>query len=190
MGRKAKMQSLRLLLVQASQRGYSPFSNTYCSPLQPGCSYPTHLHTNAHIYHAPLFTWSLIHAQVNLYNHLFFQPLKQTHSRSTQNEYWAHFLHARLLEVVTGPSQLMTAALKVFLFVDHQLRREREKKTELSRDNISKAQCHESWVCTLNALATGCFCLVAGFWWSVAIVNQDGCDELCWEKWHYKYIIC
>lgn len=43
MGRKATMQSLRLLLVQASQRGYSPFSNTYCSPLQPGCSYPTHL---------------------------------------------------------------------------------------------------------------------------------------------------
>lgn len=43
MGRKATMQSLRLLLVQASQRGYSPFSNTYCSPLQLGFSYPTHL---------------------------------------------------------------------------------------------------------------------------------------------------
>lgn len=37
------MVSLRLLLVQESQRGYSPFSNTYCSPLQSGCSYPTHL---------------------------------------------------------------------------------------------------------------------------------------------------
>lgn len=37
------MVSLRLLLVQESQRGYSPFSNTYCSPLQLACSYPTHL---------------------------------------------------------------------------------------------------------------------------------------------------
>lgn len=42
-GRNAAMVSLRLLLVQESQRGYSPFSNTYCSPLQSGCSYPTHL---------------------------------------------------------------------------------------------------------------------------------------------------
>lgn len=42
-GRNAAMMSLRLLLVQESQRGYSPFSNTYCSPLQLGCSYPTHL---------------------------------------------------------------------------------------------------------------------------------------------------
>lgn len=42
-GRNAAMVSLRLLLVQESQRGYSPFSNTYCSPLHSGCSYPTHL---------------------------------------------------------------------------------------------------------------------------------------------------
>lgn len=43
MGRNATMVSLRLLLVHESQRGYSPFSNTYCSPLQLACSYPTHL---------------------------------------------------------------------------------------------------------------------------------------------------
>lgn len=47
-GRKAAMVSLRLLLVQESQRGYSPFSNTYCSPLQLGCSYPTHLQRESH----------------------------------------------------------------------------------------------------------------------------------------------
>lgn len=43
MGLKAQMLSLLRLLVQESQRGYSPFSKMNCSPLKWACSYPTHL---------------------------------------------------------------------------------------------------------------------------------------------------
>lgn len=38
MGLREVMLSLLRLLVQESQRGYSPFSNTNCSPLQLACS--------------------------------------------------------------------------------------------------------------------------------------------------------
>lgn len=47
------------------------------------------------------------------------------HSRSTQHQYGAHFLHACFLEVVTGASQLMAASLEVFLLIDNQLCAER-----------------------------------------------------------------
>lgn len=43
MGLKAQMLSLLRLLVQESQRGYSPFSKMNCSPLKWACSYPTQL---------------------------------------------------------------------------------------------------------------------------------------------------
>lgn len=47
------------------------------------------------------------------------------HSRSTQHQYGAHFLHACFLEVVTEGSQLLAASLEVFLFIDNQLWGER-----------------------------------------------------------------
>ena len=50
------------------------------------------------------------------------------HSRSAQHQYGAHFLHACFLEVVAGTSQLMAAALEVFLFIDNQLSENRKTK--------------------------------------------------------------
>lgn len=38
MGLRELRESVLRLLVQESQRGYSPFSNTNCSPLQLACS--------------------------------------------------------------------------------------------------------------------------------------------------------
>lgn len=54
------------------------------------------------------------------------------HSRSTQHQYGAHFLHACFLEVVTGTSQLMAASLEVFLLIDDQLCNRRRKQEKLS----------------------------------------------------------
>lgn len=109
------MVSLRLLLVQESQRGYSPFSNTYCSPLQLGCSYPTHLqgeiHTCCH------------HRMSQQHLDAWFEALFAAQDlRSTQHQDGAHLLQTRLLQVVAGSSQLMAATLEVFLIVDNQLR--------------------------------------------------------------------
>lgn len=119
------MVSLRLLLVQESQRGYSPFSNTYCSPLQSGCSYPTHLGKGE----TGLWFTSAGHLRVakdpspSLRMILSFSD---PHSRSAQHQYGADFLHARFLEVVAGGGQLLAVPLEVLLLVDNQLRGEKE----------------------------------------------------------------
>lgn len=54
-------------------------------------------------------------------NFLGLLSVSDPHSRSTQHQYGAHFLHACFLEVVTGTSQLMAASLEVFLLIDNQL---------------------------------------------------------------------
>lgn len=144
-GRNATMVSLRLLLVQESQRGYSPFSNTYCSPLQLSCSYPTHLRGKKMEHGA----WWLKGSQCNLHGtylfprttlylftallslcivlHITFLSVCDPHSRSTQHQYGAHFLNACFLEVFAGASQLMAASLEVFLLIDNQLAKKRRK---------------------------------------------------------------
>ncbi len=155
------MVSLRLLLVQESQRGYSPFSNTYCSPLQLACSYPTHLRgqrgkrgcdwcrdkagnkasvicvAHIHLFFCPshahsqskslsLSGWPTLSVTASLCAFAFKSfsgslSVSDPHSRSTQHQYGAHFLHACFLEVVAGASQLMAASLEVFLLIDNQL---------------------------------------------------------------------
>lgn len=116
------MVSLRLLLVQESQRGYSPFSNTYCSPLHSGCSYPTHLRREAWLWFISrknnIETQRPFPVSMNNSGVLSFSD---PHSRSAQHQYGANFLHTRFLEVVAGSSQLLAMSLEVFLLIDNQL---------------------------------------------------------------------
>lgn len=63
-------------------------------------------------------THSVLHLSVCCYKSF---SASEAHSRSTQHQYGAHFLHACFLEVVTRPSQLMAASLEVFLLIDDEL---------------------------------------------------------------------
>lgn len=98
---------------------------------------------------SPLFHWllSLCHCLsvlLDFKSFSSFMSVSDPHSRSTQHQYGAHFLHAFFLEVITGTSQLMAASLEVFLLIDNQLcTNGKEKGKKYIKERVDKILFYE-----------------------------------------------